>query len=64
MLHFDTDFDPDLPKIEVVPQDIGRVILNLVNNAFQAVHEKSTSVVEKFHETTKITPPPSPSPLS
>ncbi len=37
----ETIFDPALPKIEVVPQDIGRVILNLVNNAFQAVHEKS-----------------------
>ena len=40
-----TDFDPDLPRLEVVPQDIGRVLLNLINNAFQAVHEKSVSVV-------------------
>lgn len=31
-----TDFDPDLPKINVVPQDIGRVLLNIFNNAFQA----------------------------
>ncbi len=36
---FKTEFDPDLPKIEVVPQDIGRVFLNLINNAFQAVAE-------------------------
>ncbi len=35
---FSTDLDPDLPKIKVVPQDIGRVFLNLINNAFQAVH--------------------------
>jgi signal transduction histidine kinase len=27
----------DLPKINIVAQDIGRVILNLINNAFQAV---------------------------
>jgi signal transduction histidine kinase len=33
---FKTDFDPDLPKVNVVPQDIGRVLLNLINNAFQA----------------------------
>jgi signal transduction histidine kinase len=33
-----TDFDPALPKIEVVPQDIGRVILNLITNAFYAVN--------------------------
>jgi len=36
---FKTEFDPDLPKINVVPQDIGRVLLNLINNAFQAVIE-------------------------
>jgi len=33
---FETDFDPSLPKINVVPQDIGRVVLNLINNAFYA----------------------------
>ena len=33
---FKTDFDPNLPKINVVPQDIGRVLLNLINNAFYA----------------------------
>ncbi|MCZ4410061.1 ATP-binding protein [Cryomorphaceae bacterium 1068] len=34
---FKTDFEPNLPKVNVVPQDIGRVLLNLINNAFQAV---------------------------
>jgi len=38
---FETDFDDSLEKINLVPQDIGRVILNLVNNAFYAVHEKA-----------------------
>jgi two-component system NtrC family sensor kinase len=32
-----TDFDETLPKINVIPQDIGRVILNLITNAFYAV---------------------------
>jgi two-component system, NtrC family, sensor kinase len=38
-------FEPDdtLPNINVVPQDIGRVLLNLINNAFQAVGEKVKS---------------------
>ena len=31
-----TDFDTDLPKVNVISQDIGRVLLNLINNAFQA----------------------------
>lgn len=35
-----TGFDPALEKAEVVPQDMGRVILNLINNAFYAVSEK------------------------
>ena len=41
----ETHFDPDLPHVEVVPQDIGRVILNLINNAFYAVAERSRSTV-------------------
>jgi len=35
-----TDFDESIEKINVVPQDIGRVLLNLYNNAFYAVNEK------------------------
>jgi signal transduction histidine kinase len=35
-VEYKTDFDPNLPKINVVPQDIGRVLLNLINNAFYA----------------------------
>ena len=35
-----TDFDPDLPKINIIPQDIGRVILNLLTNAFYAANER------------------------
>jgi two-component system, NtrC family, sensor kinase len=36
--NYKTDFDPTLPKVNIVPQDIGRVLLNLINNAFYAVH--------------------------
>jgi signal transduction histidine kinase/streptogramin lyase len=34
---FKTDLDESLSKIEVIPQDLGRVLLNLINNAFYAV---------------------------
>jgi len=37
---FTAELDPDLPKVEVVPQDIGRVLLNLINNAFYAVSDR------------------------
>jgi len=35
-----TDFDNSIGKINVVPQDIGRVLLNLFNNAFYAIDER------------------------
>jgi two-component system NtrC family sensor kinase len=35
-----THFDPKLPKVNAIPQDIGRVLLNLFNNAFYAVNQK------------------------
>ena len=37
----ETHFDPTLPKIEIIPQDIGRVLLNLITNAFYAVNERA-----------------------
>jgi signal transduction histidine kinase len=33
--------DEKLPKVNVIPQDIGRVMLNIINNAFYAVQQKS-----------------------
>jgi signal transduction histidine kinase len=38
-----TDFDETIGKINIIPQDIGRVILNLITNAFYAVNEKKRS---------------------
>ncbi|HEY4322549.1 MAG TPA: tetratricopeptide repeat protein [Mucilaginibacter sp.] len=35
-----TDFDPDLPKANIIQQEIGRVLLNLFNNGFYAVSQK------------------------
>ena len=35
-----TEFDESISKINIVPQDIGRVLLNLYNNAFYAVNER------------------------
>jgi signal transduction histidine kinase len=37
----DINLDPNLPLLPIVAQDMGRVILNLLNNAFQAVQEKA-----------------------
>jgi two-component system, NtrC family, sensor kinase len=47
-----TDFDESIGKINVIPQDIGRVILNLITNAFYACSERSRSAgpVETRHD--------------
>lgn len=43
-----TDFDESIGKINIVPQDIGRVILNLITNAFYVVDEKNKSGVDNY----------------
>lgn len=39
--NFKTDLDPALGKVSVVPQDLGRVLLNLLTNAFHAVQQRA-----------------------
>jgi len=45
---FKIELDDNLPEIKVVPQDIGRVLLNLINNAFHATSEKSKISGDKY----------------
>ncbi len=55
-----THFDKDLAKVEVVPQDIGRVLLNLFNNAFYVVSQKAKTAEPGFKPTVAVstfTPP-------
>lgn len=47
-----TDFDQNLVKINVIPQDLGRVILNLITNAFYAVAEKKSKTTQVMYEPT------------
>jgi signal transduction histidine kinase len=46
-----TDFDESIGKIDIIPQDIGRVLLNLYNNAFYAVTEKNKSTETGYEPT-------------
>ncbi|GAA4408962.1 hypothetical protein GCM10023187_31530 [Nibrella viscosa] len=41
--------EPNLKKVEVIPQDIGRVLLNLYNNAFYAVLDKQKLKIAGYH---------------
>lgn len=36
----DEQLDPAVGQVKVIPQDMGRTLLNIMNNAFYAVHEK------------------------
>src|SRR6187551_841652 len=49
-----TDFDENIGNINIIPQDIGRVILNLITNAFYAVNEKNKSGVENYDPTVMV----------
>jgi signal transduction histidine kinase len=50
----ETHFDENLQKIAVIPQDIGRVLLNLYNNAFYAVSEKQKQAGEDYEPTVTL----------
>ncbi|MBL0108583.1 MAG: hypothetical protein IPP52_15210 [Ignavibacteria bacterium] len=49
-----TDFDENIGNINVVPQDIGRVILNLITNAFYVADEKKKSGAENYEPTVSV----------
>jgi signal transduction histidine kinase len=51
-VRFETNFDSTLEKINIIPQDIGRVILNLINNAFYAVAEQEKRLADENYEPT------------
>jgi signal transduction histidine kinase len=52
---FKTDFDKSVGQIQVIPQEIGRVLLNLINNAFYAVSEKDKQLNGGYEPTVLIT---------
>jgi two-component system, NtrC family, sensor kinase len=49
-----TDFDNSIGKINIIPQDIGRVVLNLINNAFYAVDEKREQNLNGYEPTVSV----------
>ncbi len=51
-----TNFDENIGKINIIPQDIGRVLLNLYNNAFYATSERQKAESLKQEESVKYNP--------
>ena len=46
-----TDFDPNLGSVDLIPQDMGRVLLNLLNNAFYAVSQRPDGAGTEYKST-------------
>ena len=51
---FTTDFDPAIGNVNIIPQDIGRAILNLITNAFYAVDEKKKQNQKVYQPTVSL----------
>jgi two-component system NtrC family sensor kinase len=49
-----TDFDTSIGKINIIPQDIGRVLVNLINNSFYAVTEKKKQNGELYEPSVTV----------
>jgi signal transduction histidine kinase len=49
-----TDFNETIGEINIVAQDIGRVLLNLINNAFYATNEKKNTDAENYQPTVSL----------
>jgi two-component system, NtrC family, sensor kinase len=49
-----TDFDNTIGKINIISQDIGRVLLNLYNNAFYAINEKAKLSADSYQPIVKV----------
>ncbi len=50
-----TSFDPSVKQINIVPQDIGRVLMNIYNNALYAVNKKTQTVKTEYVPTITVT---------
>jgi len=58
-----TDFDDSIGNVNIIPQDIGRVVLNLITNAFYAVGEKKKTGSKNYEPTVVVKTSQTPSSL-
>jgi two-component system, NtrC family, sensor kinase len=52
--NFETNFDESVGKLNIIPQDMGRVVLNLINNAFYTVRERVKLNFEGYEPTVTV----------
>ncbi|TMI96177.1 MAG: GHKL domain-containing protein [Bacteroidetes bacterium] len=51
---FETEFDNSIGKVNIISQDIGRVLVNLINNAFYAVSERKKHETNGYEPTVEV----------
>ncbi|MFT7164471.1 MAG: two-component system NtrC family sensor kinase [Flavobacterium sp.] len=49
-----TNYDETIGNIDIIPQDMGRVILNLITNAFYAVNEKKKQIADDYEPNVSV----------
>jgi signal transduction histidine kinase len=49
-----TNYDENIGELNIVPQDIGRVILNLISNAFYTTNEKARELITGYEPTVSV----------
>ena len=54
-VRMETHLDPDLNRVQAVPQDLSRVFLNIVNNACYAAYEQKKTAGEDFSPAVRVT---------
>lgn len=54
-LQVQADYDPSIPRVELIPQDIGRALLNIVGNACYAMHQRQRAADESYQPLLKVT---------
>ncbi len=53
-VRLEQEYEANLPQASVIPQDISRVFINLINNALYAVREKQKGIKQGYHPTVRI----------
>ncbi|MCP4112511.1 MAG: response regulator [Desulfobacteraceae bacterium] len=53
-ISIETDYAPDLEPLQIIPQDISRVFVNLVNNAYYATREKKKTLEDSYIPVLKV----------
>jgi len=53
-VRIETEFDSSIGKVNIIPQDIGKVLLNLINNAFYAVKERRKQNLDRYDPTVSL----------